>query len=160
MPNTNEYHLYIHGSGGGNKKDPVAGGKTKMTEAEKKEAKFEKAVVGLVSYGTLKGTADKLINFQISQVNLTTGASEYQQRLQTVYDGVSSGADLIHSTILAGKLGGLPLAALNLAIQGTTALLNVAQKSIELSNQKNLEDISINMSAIRAGTRGRRGDNQ
>lgn len=158
MPNTNTYHLYIHADGL-QQKDPVAGGKSKMTEAEKKQAKFEKALIGMVSYPSIKGTADKIINFGISQVNLTTGAAEYQQRLQATYNIASSAADTIYSTIMAGVIGGGWLAALNLAKEGLSALINIGQKQMELNNKSSLEDISINLSAIRAGARGGRGQN-
>lgn len=153
MPNTGKYHLYIHADDIERKTDPVAGGRSAMSKEDRKDARFEKALTGLVAYPSVKGTADKIINFKIGQVSLSTGAVEYEQRLQASYNMASSLADTVYSSVISASVGGFPLAALNLAMKAVTSLFDVLQKYNRIQLQKSIENVSIDMSVFRAGNR-------
>ncbi len=158
MAETNVYELRIIPEAE-EEKSPVAGKKGK-TKAEKRQARFERTVKGLVSYDNIKGTIDSIATYRIGKVNLQTGASEYEQRLSTVYQSASSTVDLAKSTIMAGVAGGVPLAVFTLLMKGLTSVFDIYKKFNMVGAQRNLEGISISMQNRRAGTSGRRSGTQ
>lgn len=133
----------------------TAGGSTEQTAASVLQtAKKVVAVTGLAA------TADKLISYNISTVNLRTGASEYEQRLSTVYSGIKQ-VGMAGLAIATGvATGNLPLALLGLAVAGTQQLINISQKAQTIRTEQSIENISIGMATVRAGVSGRRGANQ
>lgn len=122
-----------------------------------------KAAKRFVSFAAVKSTADSIFSYKISQVSLETGASEYEQRLSTVHSIVSqtvgAGAALAMGAATGGAVG-FALAALGVAANGIKTLVGISQKEETLRTQQGLENISIEMQSIRAGTTGRRGANQ
>lgn len=117
----------------------------------------------VMAYTGIKQIADSYISYEISQVNLRTGASEFQQRLQFAYSEGSQLASSIGAIAMGGIMGGVPGAALAAAGVGLTYLMKFigwGQNANTLRTQQNLEDISIGMANIRAGVSGRRGANQ
>lgn len=138
MVESNEYHIYVHIDGAENKKSAVAGtgtGSTGNTQASGEDAavgKLENAVKGMVSFAAIKSTADNLANFEISQVSLETGATEYEQRLNVTYNAVSqtvgAGAALIGAGI-AGGPAGFAVAAIGLVVSGIQKIVGISQKA-------------------------------
>lgn len=158
-------HLYIHinelssesamadGSGGKSK--------TEQTEDGSGNAKnIQRAAKSLVSYATVSATANKLISYQINQVSLQTGAAEYEQRLQTQYSIAKQVVDTGVSLGIGIATGTWPLVLAGIFVSGISKAIDISQKQNTLRTEKNLEDISISMQRIRAGTAGRRGGNQ
>lgn len=140
------------------KKSAVAGTeeKTEKTYGEKTAASLEKGIKGLVSYASFKSTSEQLITAEIGRVELRTGATEYQQRIQTVYT-------VVDSVFSSGVTIGLGIATGNapIAIIGTTTkamgwLIGGIQRQIDLNLKQAGEDISIGMATRRASTNGRR----
>lgn len=131
-----------------------------LPEESKRMQGAEKAMKKMVSYAAVRGFANTLISYEISQVNLRTGAYEYEQRLRTGYQFANQGLNIITSTVMGAKMGGPAGAAV--AFIGSTlyTLLGYAQKENTLRTQENLENISIGMASIRAGVSGRRGMHQ
>lgn len=119
-----------------------------------------KAAQNLVSFATVAATADKLISANISQVNLKTGAAEYEQQLNAAYSAgkqiIGAGATLA----MGAATGTLPIVAIGMFISGISKMLEISKKSVQLNMERSLEDISINMQNVRAGTSGRRSPNQ
>ena len=166
MAENNEYHIYLHldeladGSA-----SAVANTGAKSTGDNGESAsggsmgKVVNKVKSLVSFAAIKSTADQIINYNISQVSLRTGATEYEQRLSTVYNAVSqtvgAGAALIMGGITAGPAG-LAVAAIGVAVSGVQKVVSIAKKAENLRLQESLEDISIGMARTRAGVSGRR----
>lgn len=137
------------GSGGS------AGGSSEQSASSVLQAaKKVVAVTGLAS------TADKIISYNISQVSLTTGASEYQQRQEAVYSAIKQAGGAALAVAMGAATGNLPLVLIGLTVAGTQKLISIAQKEQTLRTQQTIENISIGMATIRAGTSGRRGTNQ
>ena len=168
MAENNEYHIYIHTDEASDKIKAMAGtdsGSTnsKTADTTSAESTLYKAMSGVVSYATVASLADNLVSYQISQVSLETGATEYEQRLATKYSIAKqiggAGVALIGGALTGGPVG-LAVAAIGVAAAGISKLIHIEQKKETLAKQQALEDISINMNRIRAGVGGRRNANQ
>ncbi len=113
-----------------------------------------------VSYKAIMSTADNLISNSISQVSLETGATEYEQRLQTVYSGLQQ-VGRQGMQLLAGAVSGnLPVAAVGVVWSSVNQGIGLLQRIQQYNTRNTLENVSIGMQNIRAGTTGRRGANQ
>lgn len=117
----------------------------------------------MVSFAAVKSTADQIINYQISTISLQTGATEYEQRMSTVYSiasqTVGAGAALVMGGLAAGPAG-VVVAAMGIAASGISKLIGIEQKRNTLRLQESVENVSISMQNVRAGVAGRRGSNQ
>lgn len=165
----NEYHLYIHADevfGGtsnvvaGSAAAPSAGTGTTSDGAGKTAQGAAKAIKGLVSFSTAAAFADNIISYELSQVNLRTGAAEYEQRLQFRYSTAKKlygiGAATVGGAIMGGPVG----AVVGFLGSTVSTLISYAQRANILRTQENLENISIGMASQRAGVPGRRGEHQ
>lgn len=124
------------------------------------ETDVTNAAKKIVSFATAAATADKVATMLINTVSMRTGANEYEQRLDATYSAAKSifGAG---AALASGMYyGQLPLVALGMVMSGINKAANIAQRATQLNVAHSLEDISINMWNIRAGTSGRRGSNQ
>ena len=114
----------------------------------------------IVSFATMAATADRLVSTVISEVDLRTGANEYEQRLNAVYTAgkkiIGAGAALA----IGVATGTLPVVALGMVMSSVNRALSISQKATQINMLHSLEDIAINMQSIRAGTSGRRNRNQ
>lgn len=116
----------------------------------------EKAMKNLVSYGSIKHTADKIVSYQIGTVELRTGAREYEQKLQF---GYQVGSKLLNTAVMIGgaaATGNLPLAVIGVATSAISTGFDIWQKQNTININENREDISIAMQIKRAGNFGRR----
>ncbi len=122
-----------------------------------------KAALSTVSFASAMSLANNLVSYEISQVSLETGATEYEQRLETVHSIVQSvggaGVALVSGAIEGGPVG-FAAALVDVAVSGINKAINIWQRGKTLAAQQALEDVSINMALARAGTGGRRGSNQ
>ncbi len=156
-----------------NKKSAVAGGKTGSTGKNQSSSdessgngatdKIVDKLKSLVSFSAVKSTADKIATNRISTVSLRTGATEYEQRLSMSYGIASSVVGAGGSIVLAGLAagpGGAAVAAISVAVSGVQKIMDIVQKDRVLNMQQGLENISIGMNIVRAGTLGRRSQNQ
>lgn len=171
MAESNEYHIYVHIDGGKETKSAVAGAGTGSTGTDNVSETSDDSVMDavtnklkkMVSFAAVKSTADKIVNYNISQVSLRTGASEYEQRLSFTYNTASqvvgAGAALEMGAAMGGPAG-LAVAAIGLAVSGIHKIMDIAQKEETLRMQESLENVSIGMAMVRAGTSGRRSKDQ
>lgn len=117
----------------------------------------------MVSFSTVKSTADQIINYQISTISLQTGATEYEQRMSTVYSiasqAVGAGAALISAGTASGPAG-IVVAAMGMAASGISKLIEIEQKRNTLRLKESVENVSIGMQNVRAGVAGRRSGTQ
>lgn len=124
----------------------------------------EQALKKLVAPATAIHVARKLINNEISTVELRTGAREYEQKLQfgmrVAGIGMSVGA-----SIVGGIMTGNPLVAVaGIVLTAANTAIDVAQRYREIAIKENREDISLGLARIRAGyvnpvaSGGRRGE--
>lgn len=162
----NEYHLYVHADNIGKKKKVVAGTKNenKTSEAksyyDKTADSAAKAIKGMVSYASIKSFADNIVSYEISQVNLRTGAAEYEQKLEFAHSAINRGINSLVTIGIGFATGNAPLAIFGVATSLFNTIIGYAQKENTLRTQENLENISIGMASIRAGVSGRRGMHQ
>ena len=118
-----------------------------------------KAAKGLVSFSAAAALADNLISYEISQVELQTGAREYEQKLQFAYSTTKKVIGIVAATAIGAKAG--PIGAIAGFIGSTFyTMLGYAQNARTIRTTQNLEDISLGMASIRAGVSGRRSPNQ
>lgn len=170
MAENNEYVITIDISGLPSGSGAVAGEKNVSTPGSDNSAgalqsvaqgfkTIKKATFGIVSYATAKSFADQIIGYEISQVSLETGASEYEQRLNAKYgivnDVVGAGVSLLAGFATAGPAG-LAVAAAGIIISGVHKVVNIAQREQTLQTNADLENISISMQRRRAGFNGSR----
>ena len=168
MADSREYHIIVHFDGAEDKKSAVAGTGTGSTGTDTASGsggsdKLVNAAKQMVSFAAVKSTADQLINYEISQVALETGATEYEQRLSYSYNVASqvvgAGASLVIGAATGGPVG-FALAAVGIVTSGVQKLIGIAQKQRQLNTEQSLENISIGMATVRAGVTGRRSANQ
>lgn len=169
MAENNEYHIYVHIDGAKNKKSAVAGtgsgstGTDSVSNSSDGVDKVANKLTKMVSFAAVKSTADKLINYEISQISLETGATEYEERLSYSYNVASqvvgAGASLALGAATGGPAG-FALAAIGVVTNGIQKLVGIAQKQRQLNTEQSLENISIGMATVRAGVTGRRSANQ
>lgn len=165
----NEYHLYIHADDVGEENQVVAGSATAQSSgtgtngtdgAGKTAQGAAKAVKGLISFSTAAAFADNIISYELSQVNLRTGAAEYEQKLQFGYSTAKKlygiGAATVGGAIMGGPVG----AVVGFLGSTVSTMISYAQRANTLRTQENLENISIGMASQRAGVSGRRGEHQ
>ena len=169
MAENNEYHIYLHLDGLDGQKSAVAGSGTGSTgensaggSSDPMDAVTRK-LSKMVSFAAVKSTADRLINYEISQVALETGAEQYEQRLDYVYNIASqtagAGASLALGAATGGPAGAI-LAAIGIVTNGIQKVVGIAQKQRQLDTQQSLENVSIGTQTVRAGVTGRRATNQ
>lgn len=161
----NEYKIVIQlqnedSSGNVMSGGEIAGKQATQTDGEKQAAGAGKALQGLVSYGAVRAFADNLISYEISQVELRTGAREYEQRLRFGYEMANKVLNVGTATVMGAITGG-PVGAI-VGFVGSTmyTAIGYMQKANTLRTQQNLEDISIGMANMRAGVSGRRSSRQ
>lgn len=161
------YHIYIHmdevqgegsamaDTGSGN----TGGNSNGSTGADK----IAGALAKMVSFSALKSTADQLINYRISTISLRTGATEYEERASARYSAISqavgAGMALVAGGVTAGPAG-VVVAAMGIAANAIQKVVGIAQRSNTLALEESVENVSIGMQNVRAGTVGRRGSNQ
>lgn len=147
----------------GDKKSAMASSgssSAKKTQDDKTAQGAINAVKGIVSYSSIRAHADQIVGYNISQVNLRTGAAEYQQKLQFEYSALQSGLNLIDESIKGYFVGGAIGSVIGIGASLTNTFVGWIQRAGTLSTEQNLESISLNFASIRAGVSGRRSSSQ
>ena len=127
---------------------------TKSGLLSKEQAKaFSK---GLVAYHGVKSFATQVHNHYVSMVELRTGSKELQQRASFYNDIAQKGIGILESVVAGALVGGLGGAVVGLAVSTTHTLVGLAQAQDRINTQQALENETIFMNTIRAGTRGSR----
>ena len=165
MPQTNEYHIYVHGDGADS--PAVVSGNTSTAtgsgisdKPSKTEQGAVNAVKGMVSFAAVRAFANNLISYDISQVSLRTGAVEYEQKLQFAFNTANQLLNIGMATAAGAATGGVVGAIVGFLGSTMYTAISYAQNANTIQTKQNLEDISIGMANIRAGVSGRRGANQ
>lgn len=138
---------------GNNSSDSDSGGAQKVIKRVKK----------LVSFSAIASTAQTVAQYKISQVNLRTGASEYEARLQTqhniIFQAVGAGTALVAGAMVGGPAG-LAVAGIGVAVSAVQKFMAIQQKEETIAINQTLESISQSMYDVRAGAGSRRSSNQ
>lgn len=166
MSSNNTYHIYVHGE---NETAPtvVSGGGGNVTTTTKQtqqptttEQGAVNAVKGMVTFAAVRGFANNLIGYEISQVSLRTGAKEYEQKLQFAQNVGNQIINIGMATAIGASTGGAVGAVVGFLGSTVYTAISYAQNANTIATKKNLEDISIGMAGVRAGVSGRRGATQ
>lgn len=164
MPKTGKYRATIVIRGGRNKSSSPVAGSNKKTPEQKYQEKWDnslkKGLMGLVSYSTISSTASNLISYEISQVELRTGAHEKEQKMQAVFSFGKRAVNSAAALVAGAVTGNLPLVAIGLVSSLVNSAISIGQKANTINTQQQLENISIQMQNERAGVQGRRGSVQ
>lgn len=117
----------------------------------------------IMAYTGIKQIAESYISYELSTVNLRTGASEYSQKLQFAYNEGSQALSAVGSIVMGAAVGGVAgaaVAAVGVGISYLMKFIGYAQNAQRLETEQNLESISIGFASTRAGVSGRRSNNQ
>lgn len=103
------------------------------------------------------------ISFENNQVEIKTGAKEYQQKQKFAIDltkrGIDSVASIGAGAILAGGMGAATAAVATVVALAMTGI-RYLQNAETIQNKQNLENVSITLSNIRMGAANSRGNRQ
>lgn len=159
MPKTDGYHIYVEFE---KEKDdsPVAGQSTKKTYGEKTSQSLEKGIKSLVSFGAIKNTAQQLIGHEVNTIELKTGAQEYEQRQQFIFENINKGVSAAATIGIGAATGNLPLALIGVFSSLLTKGISILQNMHSINLKRQIEDVGIRMQNVRAGTGGRRENNR
>jgi hypothetical protein len=124
----------------------TAGQGVSQSKAENKADKGA-VVAGLVAVQQVMPYVNSAVNFGVSQIQMTTGSAELQQRAQIV-TGMASTAISIG---LGAAVGGVPGAAISAALAALQSSITFAQNSIILNQQKVLEGENLRLKSSRVG---------
>lgn len=155
------YHLYIHFGDVAENSSMAGGGETAgKSESDNTAKGIQSAARKIVSYSAVKSTADQVISGRLNSVELSTGAKEYEERLNAGYNIGKQIWNAGEAILIGAATGGLAGAIAGLAISGVHSLISYQQRRATLAREEALENVSINLMNIRAGTDGRRGRTQ
>lgn len=117
----------------------------------------KKALRGALSvYRPLKSTANQLISYEVSQVELRTGSREQHQRANFAYSVGKTIYNAAESVAIGAIFGGLPGALTSLALSTLSSAISIAQNQETINTERRLEDITRNLSAQRVTVSGSR----
>lgn len=156
MVNSSLPPIVIDLSSGGKKKAVAQNNAPTSDSSQSSGTNTEKAMKNLVSYGSIKHTADKIVSYQIGTVEIRTGAREYEQKLQF---GYQVGSKILNTAVMIGgaaATGNLPLAVIGVATSAISTGFDIWQRQNTININENREDIAIAMQIKRAGNLGRR----
>lgn len=160
--NNNRYEIIVK-IGGGEEEggSAVAGSSTEGTSGEHvvgggEGRNLQRAAKKLFSYGTISSCVDRFATYHLSQVELSTGAKEYEQRLSSSYSVAKQVVDAGVAFGVGIATGNPVLAAIGLVTSVVGSVVSYAQSVSTLRKKETLENVSISMQNMRAGVSGRR----
>lgn len=117
----------------------------------------KKALRGVLSvYKPIKSTANQVISYEVSQVELRTGSREQHQKASFAYSIGSQLWNTAETVALGAAFGGLGGAAVGLALSAASTVISISQAQNTINTQRQLEDVSRNLSAQRVTVSGGR----
>lgn len=124
----------------------TAGQGVSQSKAENKADKGAVAA-GLVAVQQVMPYVNSAVNFGVSQIQMTTGSAELQQRVQIV-TGMASTAISIG---LGAAVGGVPGAAISAALAALQGSISFVQNSIAINTNRRIERESLDRKISRVG---------
>ena len=171
MGEAREYSITIHIDGevaSTGTSEAVAGASTPSSTATAKASATKGATTtspagimkAMTAYHTLKAFAVQEINYQVSTVELRTGSKDLQEKANFTNQIIQKGISILETTAVGAVMGGLPGALAGLALSTAHTAIGYAQRQSTLNLQESLENRSIEMMRIRAGSLGSRSNSQ
>ena len=171
MAESNEYSITLHIDGevaSTGSSEAVAGASTPSSTASAKASaskgatsvNAKSAMQAMTAYHTIKSFAVQQINYQVSTVELRTGSKDLQEKANFTNQIIQKGIGIAELTVAGAVVGGLPGALAGLALSTAHTAIGYAQRQNTLNLQESLENRSIEMMRIRAGSLGSRSNSQ
>jgi hypothetical protein len=171
MAESREYSITLHIDGevaSTGSSEAVAGASTPSSTASAKASaskgatsvNAKAAMQAMTAYHTIKSFAVQEINYQVSTVELRTGSKDLQEKANFANQIIQKGIGIFEATAVGAVVGGLPGALAGLALSTAHTAINYAQRQNTLNLQESLENRSIEMMRIRAGSLGSRSNSQ
>ena len=147
------------------------GGETKSTASNQQNGKEKKRETNqdkpvwkkhgdkiVASVNLAKKYIGLSLSNSINTVSLRTGQNELQERQQFVFENVMYGIDLMQGIVTGLVLsGGNPIGAVLGAVESVASTaIQISQKQRVIELNRAVENVSVGMANIRAGTSGNR----
>ena len=143
----------VGGAGGIN----AAGGEPAATTGSSGSTGKNKVGRAFLSvYKPVKSTVNQIVSYEVSQVELRMGSREQHQKASFAYSMISQGWNTVETVALGAAFGGLAGAAVGLALSAVSTVISISQAQNTLNTQRQLEDVSRNLSAQRVTVSGGR----
>jgi hypothetical protein len=128
--------------------DPNAAGSPGGQVKEKTKGKEQSALAkAFVATNTVTPYVQQAINFSVSRIDMETGAAAMQRRAQAFSQIGGSAAGIISSAVI----GGVPGAAIAVAMTALQTAIQTEFNRINLMTQKRIESENISLQRSRAG---------
>lgn len=136
-------------------------GSEKKSNVEKAGNIVYKKMLGLVSFGTVVSTVNRINTYKNSLIEVRTGSKEQQERTSYIYNNVSSFVSATAGGAIAGGMvAGIPGAIVGGIIGAVSSAanfgINYLQQSAVIAENKQLETMTRLMAAQRVTVSGSR----
>lgn len=146
----NEYVITIANETENTQSSPIAGS-TAQSKSAKKSSDLDSAKKVLAIKHAVMPFVNQFASNRISIVSLSTGAKEHQERLSFAYSIAQQASNAAMSVATGAAFGGLPGAIIGLVTSAATSALNYGYKTRTLQMQRDIENVELRYSNIRAG---------
>ena len=154
MATNNQYELRIkiEDASGGNSQ--IAGGGSSATstgDVPKAEKSISASLGTFVATQAIKPFIQQTKNFLVNNVELMTGSTELQQRLDFDFQLLSDATTIVSSTAAGAALGGVVGAGVGAIVGGLQVAMGYFFNQQQINLQAQIEDRQINYLTNRAG---------
>lgn len=158
-----EYSITIEvDSINGNSNNPIAGDEKSPDSDLAKTAGFlnkgqAKAFgKGVTAYHYAKSFTSQIISHEVSLVELRTGSRELQERANFMLNVGNKLVGATESIVVGAAVGGIVGAVAGLVTSGIHLAVSYQQAQNTINTQRNVENVSLGLTYIRAGANGSR----
>ena len=116
-------------------------------ESAEKVKKTGAVAEGLVAVREITPFISQAMNFQVSQIEITTGSAEAQRKAQTMVGVISKGGGILVAVMTGGPYAAA-IAALTTALQ---EIFTISQRYAEIQNDKRIESENLALRKSRLG---------
>lgn len=137
---------------------PVAGQETASTTSQaSSNRKISMNDIGLfVAYRQVKPFVSQVISNEVQKVGLRSGSNRQQEQANFYYGLLTKAYSIGEKVAIGAATGGLPGALIGLVTGAAHTAINYYNNYSLLRLQQSIEDESIRMNIVRAGTGGSR----
>lgn len=154
------YEFIIKNSTSEQSTKPVAGqqDESKSVKGKKQEEIDGKQTIaqGFVAWKKAKSFINQVASYQISTLELQSGAKEYQQKTQFTYNLVNQGVSIVENIAVGVAVGNVYGAIAGAVLGIAQTGISYLQKANTIQLQQNLESLSLQQMNLRAGAGGSR----
>ena len=131
-------------------------GKMNRKKAKNPETSNNNKAIAVAAYGYAKKAAGTIVASYVDTVELRTGQSQYQKKLQVASSLTSQIWGFGESIALGAATGGPVGAVIAGSLSVASYAINRTKEEMRLSMEESLESVSLSQARIRAGAGGSR----